>query len=457
MSTKEIVKTDIAVIGAGPGGTAAALTAVNAGLKTVIIDSAEPGGTCLNRGCVPSKTWLAAEHLYSRAGWAQNLGGKRGEPYDFEKIKTHQENTVGLVRKGLTGTFKRKGVEWIGGNATFISDRQVEIDGGEKIVEFKNAIIAVGTEPIDRFGQAERFYNTDTIFSLDRLPASIAIIGAGAAGMEMATFFSGMGCGVTVIEALEDILPTEDGEIRRIVKREFKKRKVTIKTGAPVENAEYKNGECLVEIEGGEVVKATVLLSVTGRKARTESLGLNNAGVSTDVRGFIEVDGTMGTTREGIYAVGDVAGKYLLAYTAHHEGIVAVRNIIGESAHMEYRFVPSIIFSSPEVGSVGKTEEELKQTGRSYRAGRHHIRALARAQASGEIAGMVKVLVGEENTILGIHIASALASELIHSGSTAMAAGMKADKLADTIYGHPTFSEAIPLATADALGKSIYS
>jgi dihydrolipoamide dehydrogenase len=160
----------------------------------------------------------------------------------------------------------------------------------------------------------------------------------------------------------------------------------------------------------------------------------------------------MGTSREGIYAVGDVAGKALLAYTAHHEGVTAARNILGEPAHMDYRFVPSIIFSDPEIGSVGPTEEQLKQAGKRYRAGRYHVRALARAQAGGEIAGLVKVMVGDDNAILAVHMASPLATELIHTAVIAMAAGMKADMLADVPFGHPTFAEAISLAAADALG-----
>ena len=450
------IKTDVVVIGGGPGGTAAALTVAATGLKCVIVDSGEPGGTCLNRGCVPAKSWLAVEHHYRMTKWAETLGGATAKMYDFEKIKNHQQNVVELGRKGLDSVFRKKSVEWVSGSGSFTSSRSLSVNDGEISVEFKYAVIATGSQPIEIFGAAENFFNTDTIFDIKKLPKSIAIIGGGASGMEMATFFGGMGTKVTVIEALLDVLPTEDDDTTAIVKRELKKIGVVIKAGTKVNSAEYKSGRCIIETDSGEV-ETEILLSAVGRMPNTKTLGLDKASVRPDIKGFIEVDGSMATTQDGIYAIGDVAGKSLLAYTAHHEGIVAARNIIGKPAHMDYRFVPSIIFSNPEVASVGFTENELKQVGRRYRAGKYFVRALARAQAGGEIAGLAKVLVGDDDAILGIHIAAPHATELIHSGLIAMQSGMTAHQLADSIYGHPTISEAIPLAAADALGISIYS
>ncbi|MFQ5430887.1 MAG: dihydrolipoyl dehydrogenase [Nitrospinota bacterium] len=450
------VKTDVAVLGGGPGGTAAALTAAAAGLKCVIVDSGEPGGTCLNRGCVPAKSWLAVEHHYRMTKWAEGLGGATAKMYDFEKMKRHQEKVVELGRKGLDSVFRKKGVEWLRGSGAFSSSRSLSVNDAEICVEFKQAVIATGSRPIEIFGQKENFFSTDTIFDINKLPSSVAIIGGGASGMEMATFFSGMGCGVTVIEALTDVLPTEDDDTTAIVKRELKKSGVLIKTGTKVISAENRSGGCVIETDSGELVAETMLTAV-GRMPNTKTLSLDKAGVRADIKGFIEVDGSMATTQDGIYAIGDVAGKSLLAYTAHHEGIVAARNITGKPAHMDYRFVPSIIFTNPEAASVGYTESELKQVGRPYRAGKYFVRALARAQACGEIAGLVKLLVGEDDAILGIHIAAPHATELIHSGLMAIQSGMTAHRLADSVYGHPTFSEAIPLAAADALGISIYS
>lgn len=453
---RKIHKVDTVVLGGGPGGVAAALTAVKAGLKVVIADPLEPGGVCLNRGCVPAKTWLCAEHAYRISKWAEKLGAAPPVAYDFKKIAQHKESVIQLGRKSLTHVLNKRGVEWISGTAAFTSSHQLEINSGEKKLEFQTAVIATGSQPIEIFDTGGNFYNSDNIFSLEKLPSSVIIIGGGVCGVEMATFFAGMDCKVTLIEALPDILPSEDAELRAIVKRELKKTGVTIKTGVMVKSAKQDGGGCMVETSGG-VFTSEIALSAVGRMGRTESMGLDKAGVRVDVKGFIEVDGSMRTSREGIYAVGDVAGKSLLAYTAHHEGIVAGRNIAGNAAAVDYRFVPSIIFTHPEIGSVGYTEEELKQIGAHYRAGRHYIRALARAQAGGETAGLVKVLIAEDNSILGIHVASAGATEIIHSGVVAMLAGMKADKLADCIFGHPTIAEAIPLATADALGTSIYT
>ncbi|MEE8483680.1 MAG: dihydrolipoyl dehydrogenase [Nitrospinota bacterium] len=460
---KETIKIDVAVIGAGPAGYAAALTTAGAGLSTALIDSAQAGGTCLNRGCVPSKTWLAADHIARTSKWAEKLGGA-AQKYDFNKIREHQKSVIELGRKGLAGAFKKKGVRLVGGNASFISGTVIEVNGGieggqgDKIkIEFKNAVIAAGSEPLDFFGREKGFYNSDNIFSIDKIPSSIVIVGGGAVGAEMATFFGGMGSKVTLVEMLEDILPTEDADVRSVVKREFKKSGVTVKTGCGVESASHENGACIVKLSDGAELSSEVLLTAAGRKPRTPGLGLDKAGVNLNTKGFIETDAQMRTSNENIYAAGDVAGRYLLAYTAHHEGVAAARNILGKHASMDYRFVPSMIFTNPEVGSVGKTEDELKHLGIKCRIGKFFPRALARAQAGGEISGIVKVIVGEDKSILGIHIASPCATEIIHSGVVAMAAGMKADQLAETIYGHPTLSEAIQLAAADALGDSIYS
>ncbi len=463
---KETIKADVAVIGAGPAGYAAALTTAGAGLSTALIDSAEAGGTCLNRGCVPSKTWLAADHMARVSKWAEKLGGAVRK-YDFDKIREHQKNVVELGRKGLAGAFKKKGVKLVGGNASFISDTAIEVNGAieggqddKVIIEFKNAVIAAGSEPLDffgEFGQEQGFYNSDNIFSIEKIPSSMVIVGGGAVGAEMATFFCGMGSKVTLVEMLEDILPTEDADIRSVVKREFKKSGVTVKTGCGVENASHENGACIVKLSDGTELSSKVLLTAAGRKPRTPGLGLDKAGVNVNTKGFIETDAQMRTSNENIYAAGDVAGRYLLAYTAHHEGVAAARNILGKHASMDYRFVPSMIFTNPEIGSVGKTEDELEHLGMKYGIGKFFPRALARAQAGGEISGIVKVIVGEDKSILGIHIASPYATEIIHSGVVAMAAGMKADQLAETIYGHPTLSEAIQLAAADALGDSIYT
>ncbi|MBI5178775.1 MAG: NAD(P)/FAD-dependent oxidoreductase [Nitrospinae bacterium] len=448
---KNSVSVDVAVIGAGPGGTASAIACANGGLKTVLIESGLPGGTCVNRGCVPAKTWIAAGHLLQGLRWGAKIG--LPEPHvNFEKLTAHTGGVSELVRKGLSGTLKKYGVEIIAGTASFASPHSLILNGGETAIEFKNAVVAVGSRPASLFAQLEGFYDSDSIFSLPALPSSLAIAGAGAIGVEMACFFRAMGSEVTLLEAMDNILPPVDGEIRNTVAREMKKSGVKIFTGARIANASRTEGKCVLEMDDGSSFKSEVVLTAAGRRPRTEGLGLDVAGVRTDVRGFIDVDGSMATSRGGIFAVGDVAGKALLAYTAHHEGMTAAKTILGKPAHMDYRCLPAIIFASPEIGSVGPTEEQLRQTGVAYRAGRYHIRALARAQACGEIAGLVKVLAGEDGTVLAVHICAPMATEIIHSAVVAVSAGMKAEKLAELPFGHPTFSEAISLAAADAAG-----
>ncbi len=452
--TESLIVCDVAVVGAGPAGYAAALTTAAGGLKTVLIDKGDAGGTCLNRGCVPAKTWLAAAHIVKTLEWGKKIGLPAAVP-DYALLKTHQREVVQLVHKGLLGVFKKKGVELLRAAAVFVSPTEMMLDTGVT-VRFKKAVVATGSRPAEIFGTGERFYTSDTVFGLEKLPSSIAVVGAGAIGLELTVFFARMGCKVTLFEALPDILPPADGEIRQLLRRELKKLGVDTHTGVKIAEAKSETGCCRITLEDGRTFTADILLTAAGRKPATDAFGLDKAGVRVNIRGFIETDATMGTSKEGIYAAGDVAGKSLLAYTAHHEGVAAARNILGHGSHIDHRFVSYIVFGDPESAWVGQTEEQLKQTGTHYKAGRYHVRALARAQASGEIAGMVKVLVGEDKSILGVHMASPHATEIIHAAAVAMAAGMKADALCDLPFGHPTYSEAISLAAADALGISIY-
>jgi len=442
MSTK--IKTDVAVIGGGPGGEGALHPAVKAGLKTVLIEKESLGGTCLNRGCVPSKAFLSAGHLYSLRKFAEAIGSKISKP-DFQKIKEHQKNIVALMQKGLVSSYKKMGVEVITGSASFKSKNLIQVNGIE--IEFKNAVIATGSSPIDIFEPAEGIYNSDTIFGINEIPAEIAIIGGGAIGIEMATFFLEMGSAVIVIEALDDILPLEDIDIRATVKRELRRRGVSFKTAVAVESVKSSNGSHKLTLADGQEISAEAVLVAVGRRPNTKELLLDDAGIETDSQGYISVDDYMESSCKGIYGVGDVAGKSLLAYTAHREGAIAVENIIGAKKKLNYEAVPSIIFSNPEVGSIGKTEDELKTAGVEYKKGIYFIRALAKAHAMGETAGMAKVLAGEDGTVLGIHLASPSATEIIQLAIPVIASGMRVDELAGLTFGHPTIAEAITLAS----------
>ncbi|MDH5541473.1 MAG: dihydrolipoyl dehydrogenase [Nitrospinota bacterium] len=455
----EIIRAEIAVIGAGPGGGIVAEKTAGKGLKTFLIDKGSLGGSCLNRGCVPSKSWLAAEHLYRQKEFAKKIGINLTAP-DFSGIKAHHEEVVSVMQKGLNSTYQKMGITMLAGNAVFTSEKTLSINNGQTILEFENAVIATGSRPINPFGNGDGIYTSDTIFTIEKLPESIAIIGGGAIGMEMATFFSGVGTNVTVIEALEDILPTVDGEIRAVVKRELKKKGVTFLTATKASKVSRHRDSMRIDLENGETVNSEILLVAIGRIPESGSLGLENTEVSTDKDGYIITDQAMRTSQKGIYAIGDVAGKTNLAYIAHHEGIVAARDILGSRGlaimdarpvRIDHFTLPIIIFTNPEVGFVGKTEEDLKREGNPYNRGVHFIRALARAHASGEIAGLVKILTDDSGRIVGIHMAGPGATEIVHTAAVAIKAEMTAEAMANTIFGHPTIAEAIPLAAASLL------
>ena len=461
---KAVMDADVVVIGGGPGGLSAAETAAAGGLKTVMVEYAELGGTCLNRGCVPAKTWISATHLIKNIRRAAKIGvakayagsdpGALGlDSERFSKLQSHMREVVGVLQKGAVSNLKKAGVQVLGGKAEFLSKNEVGVNGAKGVVRFKRAVIATGSRPVELFSKLPGFFDTDDVFGLTEWPLSVAVVGAGAAGVEMASFFNGAGCDVTVIEVMDDVLPFADEEIRAVLKREFKKSGINLLLGAKVVNAQSQSGRCVLELEEGGSVKADVTIIAAGRKPNVGGLGLDKAGVSSDVWGNINVDASMETSSGGIYAVGDVTGKSRLASTAHREGIVAARNILGTSDKMDYRVVPNIVFSDPEIACIGPTEDSLARTGAKIKVGRRHVRSLARAQAGGEITGLFKVMVGKDNSILAVHVTSPMATEIIHGAATAMAAGMKADALADVVFGHPTYSEGIALAAADAVGK----
>ncbi|MBI3581421.1 MAG: NAD(P)/FAD-dependent oxidoreductase [Nitrospinae bacterium] len=454
---------DVVVIGGGPGGLSAAETAAAGGLKTVLVESSEVGGTCLNRGCVPAKTWISAAHLLKNTRLAAEMGlikaSSESEPggmaldsAGFAKLQSHMREVVGVLQKGAASNLKKAGVQVVRGKAAFLSKKEVGVNDGQEVVRFKRAVIATGSRPVELFPKLPGFYDTDDVFGVPDFPRSVAVVGAGAAGVEMATFFNGAGCRVTVIEVMDDILPFADAEIRAVLKREFKKSGVNLMLGAKVAGASSQSGRCALELEGGGLIAADATIMAAGRKPNSVGLGLDKAGVGSDVRGYVNVDGSMETSSGGIYAVGDVAGKARLASTAHREGVVAARNILGTPDRMDYRVVPNIVFSDPEIACVGPTEDDLARTGEEIKVGRRHVRALARAQAGAEITGLFKVMVGKDGSILAVHIASPSATEIIHGAAVAMAAGMKADALAEVVFGHPTYSEGIILAAADAVG-----
>jgi dihydrolipoamide dehydrogenase len=449
---------DVLAIGAGPGGYSAALVAAGHGLSVAIVEKGEIGGACLNRGCVPAKAWISSAETVDMA---EHMATLAAEPFkyapDFKKAVAKQKAIVAQFRNSLTALLEKRGVKIIRGSARFVSPSTAVVDGADGAVEisFGKAVIATGTQPSNLFGAGpDPVLDSSSIFDMETLPSSIIIVGAGAIGCEFASALSRFGVKVTILELLPRILPVEDSEISSTLAREFKKRKIGLETGVRIVKLERAGDGATATLEDGRTVTADKALVSTGRRFPTDSLGLDTAGVKTGPRGEIVTDGLMRTSAPNIFAVGDVAGKYLLAYTAYAEGRHVADVIAGKTEEQISMIVPSAVFTIPEIGSVGVTEEKAPA---GFKKGIFHFRSLARAHSAGEIAGLVKVIAdGTTDKLLGVHIIGPRATDMIHIASVAMTAGMTARYFGRLIFGHPTFAEALMEAVHDVHGESIH-
>lgn len=446
---------DVLVIGAGPGGYSAALRAVGHGLCVAIVEKGEIGGACLNRGCVPAKAWISSAETVDMAVHMATLATQPFEyAPDFKKTVEKQRAIVAQFRKSLTALLEKRGVKIIRGSARFTGPSTAVVDGAGEMA-FTNAVIATGTRPASLFGAGpDPILDSSSIFQMETLPSSIIIVGAGAIGCEFASALSRFGVKVTVLELLPRILPMEDGEVSATLAREFKKRKIQVETGARIVKLERSGAGVTAALEDGRTFTADKALVSTGRRFPTGSLGLENAGVKTGSRGEIVTDGLMRTSAPNIYAVGDVAGKYLLAYTAYAEGRRSADAIAGKTAEPLSMTVPSAVFTIPEIGSVGVTEEKAPA---GFKKGVFQFRSLARAHSAGEIAGFVKIIAdGGTDKLIGVHIIGPRATDMIHTASVAVSAGMTARDFGRLVFCHPTFAEAMVEAVHDVHGESIH-
>ncbi len=446
---------DVFVIGAGPGGYSAALRAVGHGLSVAIAEKGEIGGACLNRGCVPAKAWISSAETVDMADHMATLAIQPFEyAPDFKKVVEQQRAIVAPFRKSLTALLEKRGVKIIRGSARFTSPSTAVVDGGGDIA-FSNAVIATGTQPASLFGAGpDPILDSSSIFEMETIPSSIVIVGAGAIGCEFASALSRFGVKVTVLELLPRILPIEDAEVSATLAREFKKRKIQVETGVRIVKLERSGEGVTATLEDGRTFTADKALVSTGRRFPTGSLGLDSAGVKTGARGEILTDGLMRTNVPNIYAVGDVAGKYLLAYTAYAEGKHSADVIAGKTTEPLSMTVPSAVFTIPEIGSVGVTEATAPA---GFKKGVFHFRSLARAHAAGEIAGFVKVIAdGDTDKLIGVHIIGPRATDMIHTASVAVSAGMTTRDFGRLVFCHPTFAEAMVEAVHDVHGESIH-
>jgi len=470
------VEYDVAIIGGGPGGYVAAIKAAQLGLKTVCIEKRGAlGGTCLNVGCIPSKALLNSSQMYHDAN-------KHFKDYGIEVsgLKIHLKKMMGqkdTAVKGLTGgiegLFKKNKVTYEKGYGRFVDATTLEIeseDGTKSQIKAKNTIIATGSEPVELpFLPFNDFTDRTCISStgallLDKIPAHLAVIGGGVIGLELGSVWARLGSKVTVIEFADRLCPTMDTELITAFQRSCKKNLgFAYKLNTKVTAADIRKDGITLTTEaaaGGDInkIEADVALVAVGRRARTEDLGLDKVGIELDKAKRIVIGENFKTTQQNIFAIGDCVAGPMLAHKAEEEGVYVAELLAGKHPHINYDTIPGVIYTHPEVASVGKTEEELKTAGVGYKKGVFPFMANSRARAVGSAEGMVKMLACDKtDRILGVHIMSNAAGEMIHEAALAMEYGASAEDISRTCHAHPTLSEAIKEAAMACYDKPIHS
>lgn len=441
---------DVAIIGGGPGGYTAAIRLAQLGKKCILIEKDQIGGTCLNRGCIPTKSLLHSAEIYRTVKEAGKYGVKADTPeFAYKKFSEKKDSVVSKLRQGVAYLEKKAGVEVVKGTASF-KDAKTLLIGEEEIIA-DNIIIATGsipsTIPIPGI-QTPGVIDSDAALSMTECPKSIVIIGGGVIGVEFATLYLSLDVKVTIIEMLPELLPPVDAEIAALMRRELTKNGVDIFVNAKVTSVEPG---IIVHFEhdGNKSVQADTCIVAVGRKPVTDGLNLESAGVMMN-RGFIEVDDHMRTNISGIYAIGDVTGKMQLAHVASAQGLVAAHNITGQDKTMRYDVIPSCVYSSPEIAGVGLTESQAKEKGHGINIGRFMPAANGRSLIMGETSGSVKIITDKgSGQILGCHMMAPRATDIIGELCAFMNAQGTIETLCDTVHAHPTVSEMIMEAAHD--------
>ncbi len=458
--------TKLTIIGAGPGGYVAAIRAAQQGAHVTIVEEGEVGGTCLNRGCIPTKTLIASAEALEHARRADEFGLEISGTvsYNLAKIRARRDKVVSDQMKGIRGLFKSRGVSLIEGRGSLLSPELVRIvqsDGTAVDVNSDKIIIATGSRPARVAGfpfDGESVITSDDAVQLKNIPRRLLIIGAGVIGSEFAFIYRAFGAEVTIVEMQPRALSTEDDEMSALIEREFKKAKIRLIIDVKVERVEKnEDGTMVATLNNGKQVLADVILVSIGRSLNSDNIGLAEVGVKMGGRNEIVVNEKMETNVPGIYAIGDVTGKLLLAHVASHQGLVAVENALGGDEKMDYSVIPAGIFTMPEVGSVGFREKQALESGIKIRVGRFPYRALGKAHAMGEITGLVKVIAdASTDKVIGVHVCGAHATDIIHEGALAVKVGATAKDLGRMIHAHPTLSEAIMEASEDIHKRAIH-
>jgi dihydrolipoamide dehydrogenase len=462
---------DLIVIGSGPGGYVCAIRAAQLGLKTAVVEKMPTfGGTCLNIGCIPSKALLHASELFNEAGHAfAKMGIGIDKPkLDLKAMLAFKQEAIDGNVKGVDFLFKKNKIDGIHGTARIAAPGKVEVkgaDGKTQTLETKSIVIATGSDVARLKGieiDEQRVVSSTGALSLDKVPQKMLVIGAGVIGLELGSVWRRLGAEVTVVEFLDGALPGMDGEVRRQAQRLLEKQGMTFKLSSKVTAVDKSGPRLKVTVEpakGGapETIEADVVLVSIGRVPYTEGLGLKETGVKLDERGRVEVDAHFSTSVPGIWAIGDVIKGPMLAHKGEDEGVAVAEILAGQAGHVNYDAIPAVVYTMPEIASVGKTEEELKAAGVAYNAGKFPFTANGRAKANQQTDGFVKILAdAKTDRVLGVHIIGSDAGNMIAEAVVAMEFGASAEDIARSCHAHPTLPEAVKEAALAVAKRAIH-
>jgi dihydrolipoamide dehydrogenase len=457
---------DLVVIGSGPGGYECAIKAAQLGLSVACVEKNPTlGGTCLNIGCIPSKALLHASELFSEVTHAfPGMGIEVGAPkINLKQLLAFKDEAVTGNTKGIEFLFKKNKIEWVKGLGTIAAPGKVQV--GERVLEAKNIVIATGSDVARLPGieiDEKVVVSSTGALTLEKVPEHLLVIGGGVIGLELGSVWGRLGAKVTVVEFLDAILPGMDGEVVKNFTRILKKQGFDFKLGSKVTKVEKTKAGLKVSVEpaaGGDaqIIEADAVLVAVGRVAYTQGLGLDAVGVKTDKRGRVEVDASFKTNVDGIYAIGDAIAGPMLAHKAMEEGVALAERLAGHYGAVNYEVIPAVVYTGPEVASVGKTEEQLKAEGIEYNAGKFPFTANGRAKANKTTEGFVKILADKKtDRVLGVHIIGTNAGELIQEAVVAMEFSGSSEDIARMCFAHPTLSEAVKEAALAVTGLPIH-
>ncbi|MFY7843247.1 MAG: dihydrolipoyl dehydrogenase [Rhabdochlamydiaceae bacterium] len=455
-------KFDIVIIGGGPGGYVAAIKASQQNKTVCLIEKKHLGGTCLNVGCIPTKTLVANAEVLEKVKTASSFGIYISSfSVDFARMIERKNEVVNKIRRSLEGLLQSNGLTIIKGEAEFLSPYEIKIKGEESgVIQASKVIIATGSEPLNIPNlpcDHQRVFNSSSILDLKTLPQSIAIIGGGYIGCEFASLYASLGVKVTVLEAMPGLVLAQGQLISEALTKAFQKQGIDVRTSVFVEGIDQKEDKAVIRLKDGSSLSADIVLVAVGRKLCSYGLGLDKAGLKADEKGAIKVNSKMETKVPGIYAIGDVTGECLLAHVASHQGIVAALNAVGQESHMHYEAIPAVIFTHPEIAMVGLTLEQALEKGHDAIVGKFPFQALGKSVASMETDGFSQIIIDKKTkAILGAQVVGAHASHLIAEITLAIANELTVESLIETVHAHPTVSESWLEAALIAEGTPIH-